>query len=179
MLVKIENNQPIPYSVGQLRKENPNTSFPKNISEATLNSYGVFTVQEFPRPIYDPSTHKLVQQQVSGSGTTWSRGWDVVPLTAEELQRDKDKLIGMYTAAVQDMLDNEAKTQNFDSILTAVTYAGSGKARFSGKGNAARNWRDSVWDECYTILEDVELGNRAMPTVEELLAELPTINWPA
>lgn len=50
--VKLENGQPAkyPYTVGDFRKDNPNTSFPRNIPVTTLRRYGVMPVLELPQP---------------------------------------------------------------------------------------------------------------------------------
>jgi hypothetical protein len=50
-----------PYSVGQLRKDNPNVSFPKNITDGVFNKYGVKKVHTLEDPTYDALTQKVVQ----------------------------------------------------------------------------------------------------------------------
>lgn len=59
MFAKITNGavDKFPYTVGQLRHDNPNTSFPKQISEATMLSFGMVPVTEVPAPEFDPLTH--------------------------------------------------------------------------------------------------------------------------
>ena len=48
MYALITNGQveKFPYSIGLLRKDNPNTSFPKTPTEQTLASFGVYPVRE-------------------------------------------------------------------------------------------------------------------------------------
>lgn len=46
-----------PYSVGDLRRDNPNTSFPRTIPTETMASYGMFEVTNKQHPEYDPDTH--------------------------------------------------------------------------------------------------------------------------
>ena len=82
------------------------------------------------------------------------------------------------TSAIQSMLDEKAKERNYDSILSLCTYATSPTAKFSDEGQAGVSWRDEVWAKGYAILADVESGSRAIPTVDELLAELPSFVWP-
>ena len=43
-----------PYTIGQLRKDNPNVSFPKNITTGILQKYGVVGVVEGPQPECGP-----------------------------------------------------------------------------------------------------------------------------
>lgn len=50
MYIKLTNGTPTTYTIGQLRKDNPNTSFPKNIPDELLAEFGVYpaTVAEVP-----------------------------------------------------------------------------------------------------------------------------------
>ncbi len=59
MFAKIKNGavDKFPYSVGELRRDNPNTSFPKQITEATMAAFGMVAVSERPAPDFDPATH--------------------------------------------------------------------------------------------------------------------------
>ena len=51
-LVKLENGQPTkyPYTVGDFRKDNPNTSFPRQIPVTILRRHNVQPVLELPKP---------------------------------------------------------------------------------------------------------------------------------
>jgi hypothetical protein len=82
------------------------------------------------------------------------------------------------TSAIQSMLDEKAQERNYDNILSLCTYATSPTVKFADEGQAAIKWRDEVWAKGYSILADVESGERAIPTVDELLAELPNFVWP-
>ena len=46
MFVKITSGSvdQYPYTVGDLRRDNPNTSFPKTVREATMASFGMYPV---------------------------------------------------------------------------------------------------------------------------------------
>jgi hypothetical protein len=59
MFIRITNGVPETYTIGQLRRDNPNVSFPKNIPAETLEGFGVYSVTELPRPDYDTDTHYL------------------------------------------------------------------------------------------------------------------------
>lgn len=81
-----DNGTVYPYADAQLRRDNPNVSFPKGLSEETLAQYNVFPVGFAPLPDYDPDTERLVQspnpELVDGQ---WQFIYNVEPLTAEEL----------------------------------------------------------------------------------------------
>lgn len=100
--------------------------------------------------------------------------WEVGPTSEpvfEELQ-------ALYTEAVQRYLDDFARIRNFDSILSAASYASSTIPSFQADGLYAVAARDAVWLKANEIRDDVIAGNRSMPTIEEMLAELPVLAWP-
>lgn len=88
MFAKITNGsvEQYPYKVGQLRRDNPNTSFPKNVPETTMASYGMYPVGYEAAPDYDPLTHRLqhssTPQLVNGS---WVLTKTVVALTSQQI----------------------------------------------------------------------------------------------
>ena len=50
-----------PYSIEQLKKDNRNVSFPKDISDGIMARYGAVRVTEQEEPSYDPLTQKVVK----------------------------------------------------------------------------------------------------------------------
>lgn len=89
-----------------------------------------------------------------------------------------EQIIAQYTGAVQLHLDTFARTRNYDGILSAATYATSQVPKFKAEGQYAVEARDATWAKCYEILAAVEADARPMPTLDELLAELPVLTWP-
>lgn len=90
-----------------------------------------------------------------------------VQLTAEERLKNIEN-------AVQSKLDSEARLAGYDSIHTAVTYAGeTSVAKFSDDGKSFRKWRSKVWEYCYGVLADYQAGNISEPTLEEMIAGMP------
>lgn len=82
-------------------------------------------------------------------------------------------------AVVQKHMDDVARALNYDDIATACTYADEpAVTKFQTEGLAFRAWRSEVWATCYVILDEVNDGSRAIPTDEELLAELPELVLP-
>ena len=89
-----------------------------------------------------------------------------------------EQIIAQYTDGVQQHLDTFARTRNYDGILSAATYATSQVPKFKAEGQYAVEARDATWAKCYEVLAAVEAGSRPMPTLDELLAELPALVWP-
>lgn len=83
----------------------------------------------------------------------------------------------MLTNAIQERLDAFAQTRGYDNIMSACTYATSAMPQFRAEGERAVALRDNTWAVCYAILEAVLAGKRAVPTLEELFAELPALEW--
>ncbi|GKG92470.1 hypothetical protein CE91St38_04780 [Desulfovibrionaceae bacterium] len=75
-------------------------------------------------------------------------------------------------------MDQFAQTRNYDGIMSAATYATSTVPKFHAEGQYAVEARDLTWAKGYAILDDVLSGVRPMPTIEEVIAELPPLAWP-
>lgn len=125
------------------------------------------TVEEHQALFEGQSQGKLIQADANGRPVLV----DPPPPTAEQI-------IAQYTAGVQKRLDDFARARNYDGILSAATYATSQVPKFKAEGQYAVEARDTTWAKCYEILAAVETGSRPMPTLDELLAELPVLTWP-
>ena len=83
-----------------------------------------------------------------------------------------------FTDAIQKRLDDFAQTKNYDGILSAATYATSTNAVFRAEGQYAVEARDATWAAGYAIMGAVLSGQRPIPTLEDVFAELPALAWP-
>lgn len=88
MYIKITNGQPENYSIGQLRRDNPNTSFPKSPSDALLAEWGVYPYTVQDRPEYDYLTQTLKQTALAEVNSAWTQGWEVSNLPVEDAGRN-------------------------------------------------------------------------------------------
>lgn len=80
-----------PYTIGQLRKDNSNVSFPRSISAQTLADYGVYEVTTAERPSYDARTQTAEMSAAPTKvGSAWTLGWVVSSKTAEQIQQYDD-----------------------------------------------------------------------------------------
>jgi hypothetical protein len=81
-----------PYSIGALRRDNPNTSFPRNPSDAVLADWNVFPVVEQSPPEYNPANQNLNQLNPTLVHGQWLQTWQVTAASAEEIaERLQDK----------------------------------------------------------------------------------------
>ena len=106
MFVKATNDQidQYPYTVGNLRRDNPNTSFPKVIPEATMASFGMYPVGYEAAPDYDPMTHRLQHssEPVLKDGK-WLITKTVVALTSAQIA-DKNEAKAKEVRSKRDQL---------------------------------------------------------------------------
>lgn len=90
MFIKTTNGEidQFPYTVGQFRRDNPNTSFPRNIPDDVLAAFGVFpvTLQERPQT---SATQVAVMGSPALVNGSWSVGWTVRDKTADETAADR------------------------------------------------------------------------------------------
>jgi hypothetical protein len=135
--VKATNGQvdQYPYTVGQLRRDNPNTSFPKSIPESTLNEWGVYTVQETSEPTYNKATQYTSETNPVFSDGVWKVTWQVntrsideqaaydqVTAIANRKRRD-DKLMETDWHALSDVTMSAEMTTYRQALRDITTHA--------------------------------------------------------
>lgn len=83
MFIRLTNGNPTSYTIGQLRRDNPQTSFPRDIPAEILETFGVYSVKSAPAPQLDSKTHRHTQtvQMVDGE---WTQVWQVVELSLDQ-----------------------------------------------------------------------------------------------
>ncbi len=91
---------------------------------------------------------------------------------------EKEHKLRSFEDAIQRLLDSVAREHGYDSILSACSYAAFTNP-FQTEGEAFVVWRGNVWKYCYDQLALIESGDRAEPTVDEFLAELPAFSLSA
>lgn len=122
MFAKVTNGNvdQFPYTIGQLRRDNPTTSFPKSPSEELLSSYGVVSVVLRDMPSVDGRTQKAEQDKqptlVSG---VWTLDWSVVYKTEEEIA-EQDLQKAKSVRAVRD-----AKLADTDWVVIKAMETGT------------------------------------------------------
>lgn len=76
-----------PYTYEKLRKDNPNTSFPREIMQSVLDAYGLAPVTVLSKPVYDEATQRVQLQStpLKDVDQLWYIGWDIIALTPEQI----------------------------------------------------------------------------------------------
>jgi hypothetical protein len=79
--------------------------------------------------------------------------------------------------AVQAKLDKACKAKGYDNGFACASYASSTVETFKNEADAFITWRDACWVKCYSLLEQYQSGLIERPTVEQVLTELPNLEW--
>jgi len=74
-----------PYSISDLKNDNPQTSFSEEILESTLAEWNVFPIASFEVPDYDLATERLEESTPVLIDGQWTQVWNVVSLSSEEI----------------------------------------------------------------------------------------------
>jgi len=109
MYAKIVNDTVVkfPYSMGDLRRDNPDTSFPSSPNTISLAAFNMRRVVDTEMPKVDGKTHHCTQsvQQVNG---VWTRTW-----ISEQLPQDK------AAANVRGYRDNLLSSSDWTQVADA------------------------------------------------------------
>jgi len=166
----------------EFRESYPNVSFPAALSAATLAEWGADPVLAAPAPATTTYQSALRDGAVQDALGNWVQAWTVRDWSADEIAAyDAQHIASVQKAtidAIQDLLDSTAREHGYDDLRSAVTYIGSSVAKWNNEGLRARAWRDECWSKAQAIENAVRAGTRALPTVAEVLAEMPAANWP-
>jgi hypothetical protein len=94
MYVKASNEvvEIYPYSIGQLRKDNPNVSFPKSPDNTLLAQWNVYPVQSQNPPSFNLATENCERVSPTLQNGVWTETWSVTAASAEEIARRTEEM---------------------------------------------------------------------------------------
>lgn len=119
--VKVTNGQvdTFPYSIGNLRNDNPNTSFPRRIPDAVLADYGVYPVTVADAPSYTERTESLTRNSTPTLvNNVWTLGWTKANKSAAETTKYDENVASENRITRNNLLADSDWTQMNDSPLT-------------------------------------------------------------
>ena len=97
MYIRLTNGNPTSYSIAYLRRDNPQVSFPENISVDILAEYNVYPLRLTASPTYDPLTQNITEGVAEKQGEEWVQVWIVTEASAEEIAERQEQ----HTAQVE------------------------------------------------------------------------------
>lgn len=98
MYAKLTNDNQIgqyPYTVGDLRRDNSNTSFPRQIPDETLSEYGVVKVKSTTQPSFDSIVERPKELLPVLTGTEWVQQWttELYVDASDRARNHRDRLL--------------------------------------------------------------------------------------
>lgn len=151
---------------------------PESLSDDQRAEFGLYLIVEMPRPELT-ATQNLGEPSYQINGTTVERSYPAVSKSAEELAAAAKALQDGIVAATQARLDAFARTRNYDSILSACTYATDPSPVFSAEGQYCVAARSATWATLYALMDDVQAGQWQMPeSFDDVEPLLPVLEWP-
>jgi hypothetical protein len=94
--IKLTDGVPEFYSIDQLRRDNPNTSFPDTINPETLEEFDVYYFKSVPAPQIDNKTHEYTKTVNLVDGE-WTEVWVITELPLDQatsnIRNHRDSLL--------------------------------------------------------------------------------------
>lgn len=89
--------------------------------------------------------------------------------------------VAKFTPGLQAWMESVAATNAYDSVISCVSYLGSGVSQYAGDAQAMLDWRDALWKWAnnWALGFNGQLPN-PVPTLTEVMAMAPqpaTYGW--
>ena len=94
-----------------------------------------------------------------------------------EPEKTPEEIVGCYEVAVQTYLDETAQAKGYDNTYTCLSYLSSTDETWNREAHIFNAWRDAVWRKCHELLNAALAGKITPPSLNDLLAQLPKIEW--
>ena len=91
--------------------------------------------------------------------------------TEEEIQTQLEQ-------GIEAWMNTVVAERHYNSIDTCIArYTDSPNSKYAQEAKAVKDWNTAVWDKYWGILAEVKADTRPIPTLEEVIAELPKLVW--
>ena len=165
-----------PYTFGDLRKEHPNVSFPKNITQGIMQKYGMVGVLEGPKPT--PTAYQKVQRNALPTRPVIGQYTEDDAPMPDMVGED---IIAGYWMIGYTAVDMFADTTDEDGVTTTkAEHEAAYQATLDAKAaEANRKTRDTLLAETdWMALSDVTMSAE-ITTYRQALRDITThANWP-
>ena len=165
MYIKLTNGQPETTSIGQLRRDNKNISFPKNIAEEMLNSYGTYSYTIDDKPSYNIRTQKIERGDFyQDADSLWRQGWNVANKTdAEIADYDAMMVTNVKKEAQRRIIAIIPEWKQRNLTARAAELAIKGVTNWTAEETAEHEAGQAVWDQVNTVREKSNLLETMTP----------------
>jgi hypothetical protein len=119
MFIKVKDNQIIkyPYTIKELKEDNPNVSFLDDIPVdlITLKKYDTYSVTLTDKPLCNIYQHVLEKDPVVDNDC-YKQVWEIVELSQDEIVSIKDQLISFVDTTANTIINNIVTDKGFTSL---------------------------------------------------------------
>jgi hypothetical protein len=106
-----------------IRSAFPSVSFPRNMTDALLKSFGVLRIEQVPAPEFDLITQTLTPGELVQQDGKWVQTWNVTDATAEEIAQRTEQQANVVRAERNAKLAASDWTQLADSTADKAAWA--------------------------------------------------------
>jgi hypothetical protein len=173
-----------PYTFGDLRKDHPNVSFPKNITQATMQKYGMVGVLEGPKPTL--GAYQTVQRNALPTRPVIGQYTEEDAPMPEMVGEDIIANYWMIEYTAVDMFADTTETDEDGNEVTTTkaeheaAYQATLDAKTAETNRKTRN--DLLTDSDWTQMNDSPLTNEqktAWATYRQELRDISDLDaWP-
>jgi hypothetical protein len=173
-----------PYTFGDLRKDNPNVSFPKNITQGTMQKYGMVGVLEGPKPTL--GAYQTVQRNALPTRPVIGQYTEEDAPMPEMVGEDIIANYWMIEYTAVDMFADTTETDEDGNEVTTTkaeheaAYQATLDAKVAETNRKTRN--DLLTDSDWTQMNDSPLTNEqktAWATYRQELRDISDLDaWP-
>ena len=78
-----------------------------------------------------------------------------------------------YELAIENLMDRTARGRGYKNADRFMVYTSSTKQQWKDEADAFIKWRDDMFVYCFGVMQDIVEQKRNVPSVDELLNELP------
>ncbi len=112
-----------PYTLADLKRDNPHVSFPQVLTDAVLAEWGVHPVAAVNPPAFDYGSQSCLRTDPTYIGGRWVEAWEVVPATTEESAERHTEIAAQVRAQRNDLLAASDWTQLPDAQVDKQAWA--------------------------------------------------------
>ena len=123
-------------------------------------------------PTINTTTHRIAGSTYSVETDKVVKTYKVVEIPIEEIIT---KAKNSMEDAIQKHINDTVTSKGYDNENSIAKYLVQ-ENPFYDECKAISLWIGSVWVKAFSIQQDVESGIRTMPTVEEVIVELPILD---
>ena len=105
------------------------------------------------------------------------RRFQVVAVPEPEPRTAQDS-INQHDTAIENWLDSTVQQRNYKNVESCISYEGDNNPKYAREAEAVKAWRSAVYTQAEVLIAQYIGGDiSAVPPIEEIIAELPQLDW--